>query len=196
MSGSPEIARLKVTLEDVEPRVMRRVDVPFAIKLDRLHLVIQAAMPWTNSHLWAFEAGGVTWGDRSLGLDDALPASRATLKAVIEDVGVKTLTYIYDYGDNWEHKIRLESLRDPEPGRLYPHLIKAEGRCPPEDIGGFPGYKMYLQVMADPDHEEHASMIEFYGEPEDPTVPELDTISVQLGRLAKRWAPRPRKPKN
>ena len=38
------IARLKVTLEDVEPEVMRRLDVPLKIRLDRLHLVLQAAM--------------------------------------------------------------------------------------------------------------------------------------------------------
>ena len=38
------IVRLKVTLEDVEPEVMRRLDVPLKIRLDRLHLVLQAAM--------------------------------------------------------------------------------------------------------------------------------------------------------
>ncbi len=53
---------------------------------------------------------------------------------------------------------------------------------------------MYLQIVADPEHEEYDWMIECYGEPEDPTQPELDTIIALLGRLAKRWAPRPRKP--
>jgi Plasmid pRiA4b ORF-3-like protein len=42
------IVRLKVTLEDVEPEVMRRLDVPPTIRLDRLHRVLQAAMGWTN----------------------------------------------------------------------------------------------------------------------------------------------------
>lgn len=45
MSKVTAIARLKITLEDVEPRVMRRIDVPLTIRLDRLHQVIQAAMP-------------------------------------------------------------------------------------------------------------------------------------------------------
>jgi hypothetical protein len=31
--------------------VLRRIEVPFDIRLDRLHLAIQAAMGWTNSHL-------------------------------------------------------------------------------------------------------------------------------------------------
>jgi hypothetical protein len=35
--------------------------VPFDIRLDRLHLTIQAAMGWTNSHLHEMRAGGVGW---------------------------------------------------------------------------------------------------------------------------------------
>jgi hypothetical protein len=46
------IARLKITLNDVKPPVLRRVEVPFDIRLDRLHLAVQAAMGWTNGHLY------------------------------------------------------------------------------------------------------------------------------------------------
>jgi hypothetical protein len=59
---------------------------------------------------------------------------------VIEDVGTKTLHYIYDFGDGWKHTIKIEQLTDPEPGALYPRLIAATGRCPPEDCGGPWGY--------------------------------------------------------
>jgi hypothetical protein len=60
--GMTAIVRLKVTLEDVEPKVMRRLDVPLKIRLDRLHLVLQVAMGWTDSHLYEFTAGGTGWG--------------------------------------------------------------------------------------------------------------------------------------
>src|SRR5271166_2402790 len=43
------VARLKVTLDDVEPKVLRRIEVPADIKLDRLHLTLQAALGWTNT---------------------------------------------------------------------------------------------------------------------------------------------------
>ena len=56
------VARIKVTLSDVEPQVLRRFDVPLKIKLNRLHDVIQAAMGWTDSHLYEFRAGGSGWG--------------------------------------------------------------------------------------------------------------------------------------
>ena len=51
-----------MTLEDVEPAVLRRLDVPLGLRLDRLHFVLQAAMGWTDSHLHAFGAGGAEWG--------------------------------------------------------------------------------------------------------------------------------------
>jgi hypothetical protein len=38
---------------------MRWLDVPLKIRLGRLHLVLQAAMGWTNSHLYEFRAGDV-----------------------------------------------------------------------------------------------------------------------------------------
>jgi Plasmid pRiA4b ORF-3-like protein len=55
------IARLKITLDDVSPAVLRRVEVPFDIRLDQLHLTIQTAMGWTNSHLYEIRAGDVGW---------------------------------------------------------------------------------------------------------------------------------------
>ena len=50
------VARLKITLDDVKPAVLRRIEVPFAIRLDQLHLAIQAAMSWTNTHLYEIRA--------------------------------------------------------------------------------------------------------------------------------------------
>lgn len=55
------IACLKITLDDVKPAVLRRLEAPLGIRLDRLHLTIQAAMGWTNSHLYELRAGDVGW---------------------------------------------------------------------------------------------------------------------------------------
>ena len=150
------IARLKITLDDVEPAVIRRVEAPFDIRLDRLHLLIQAGMGWTNSHLYEIRAGDVGWGIPDPGWPDGpLDARKARLADVIEDVGTKTLRYVYDFGDGWEHTIKIERLGDPEPGITYPRLIEASGRCPPEDVGGPWGYGELLEAIADPKHERH-----------------------------------------
>jgi Plasmid pRiA4b ORF-3-like protein len=135
--SAASIARLKITLDDVKPAVLRRIEVPLTLRLDRLHLAIQSAMGWTNSHLYEIRAGDVGWGmtDPDWG-DGPLDARKARLIDVLEDVGTKTLRYLYDFGDGWEHTIKVERLLDPDPGVVYPRLIEATGRCPPEDIGG------------------------------------------------------------
>ena len=56
------IAQLRIKLNDVEPAVLRWIEVPLTIRLDRLHLVLQAAMGWTNSHLYEFRARDIGWG--------------------------------------------------------------------------------------------------------------------------------------
>jgi len=154
------IARLKITLDDVKPAVLRRVEVPFDIRLDRLHLTIQAAMSWTNSHLYEIRAGGVGWSTPYPEADwtgDFLDARKARLGGVVADIGTRTLTYLYDFGDGWEHTIKIERLLDPEPGVLYPRLIEVSGRCPPENVGGPWGYAEFLDAIKDPEHERHAA---------------------------------------
>src|SRR5436853_7936138 len=108
------IARIRITLDDVEPVVLRRIEVPFGIRLDRLHLTIQAAMGWTNSHLYELRAGDVGWGIPDPNWSDGpLDARKTRLIDVLEDVGTKTLRYVYDFGDGWEHTIKIERLTDP-----------------------------------------------------------------------------------
>ncbi len=184
------IIEIKVTLEDIEPAVIRTLQVPADIRLDRLHLTLQAAMGWTNSHLYMFEAGGVTWGvsDPDFGGDD-LPANKSTLWDVIEDTGKKTINYIYDFGDNWEHTIKIGKITDPIPGELYPRLSDVTGKCPPEDVGGYPGYYEFLDAMADPEHPDHEHLKQWYGENFDPNLPETDELKLEVLKLAKRWKP-------
>jgi len=111
------IARLKITLDDVKPTVLRRIEVPVTVRLDRLHLAIQATMGWTNSHLYEIRAGDVGWGIAdSDGGHGPLDARKTRLIDVLEDVATKTLSYLYDFGNGWEHTIKIERLIDPVPG--------------------------------------------------------------------------------
>ena len=51
------VARMTITLDDVTPVVSRVIEVPLGIRLDRLHSVFQAALAWTDSHLWELTFG-------------------------------------------------------------------------------------------------------------------------------------------
>lgn len=187
------IARLTVTLEDVEPKVTRRLEVPADIRLDRLHLVLQAAMGWTNSHLYEIRADDVGWGIPDPDWPGGpLDARKATLWDVIEDTGAKTLRYIYDFGDNWEHVVKVDRFLDHDPAAAYPVLIAATGRCPPEDVGGFPGYEEFLAAIADPSHERHEEIKEWLPEDFDPAIAPVDDLKSAVAALAKQWNRKPR----
>jgi hypothetical protein len=189
MIAATHIARLKVTLDDVEPAVVRRIEVPLGIRLDRLHAVLQAAVGWTNSHMWEFRARDVGWGIPDPGWGDGpQDAGKVTLLAALEDTGVKSLTYLYDFGDGWEHTIKVERIGEAVPGELYPRLLEAIGRCPPEDIGGPPGYAEFLEAIADPDHDRHDELSEWYTADFDPNAVDVLAIRRQLANLAKRWS--------
>ena len=102
------LVRLKVTLDGVEPLVMRRVVVPFRIRFDRLHEVLQAAFGWTNSHLYEFRIRDVGFGIPDGGFDEPIDARKATLLSAIEDIGARSFKYLYDFGDGWTHTVKIE----------------------------------------------------------------------------------------
>lgn len=153
-------------------------------------------MGWTDTHLYEFRAGGVGWGvpDPDGFYDGPRPASKTSLFDLLEDVGTKAIHFIYDFGDNWHHVINVEKIDDAIPGAEYPRLVRAIGACPPEDVGGFPGYADFLEAMADPKHEEHDRMLEWYGGKFNPDEPEIGRILDTFERLAKKWTPKLRKP--
>ena len=123
--------------------------------------------------------------------DNPLDARKARLIDVLEDVGAKTLRYLYDFGDGWEHTIKIERAFDAAPGVQYPRLIEAVGRCPPEDCGGPYGYPEFLEAIADPKHERHAELIEWNGGAFDPTDADFDARADNLASLAKKWTRKP-----
>jgi hypothetical protein len=71
-----------------------------------------------------------------------------------------------------------------------PKLTGVIGKCPPEDVGGIPGYEAFLEAIADPAHSEHEEMKEWYGRNFDPHAPETKQLKAEVLRLAKKWKPR------
>ena len=186
------IAHRRIKLDDVEPAVVRRIEVPLTIRLDRLHLVLQAAMGWTNSHLYEICARDVGWGrpDPYFG-HGPLDASKVRLIDVLEDVGARSLKYLYDFGDGWEVSVRIERITEAMPGIAYPRLIEATGRCPPEDVGGPWGYREFLEAIADPNHQDHAERLQWIGGDFDPTRANVEVLTHTVHGLAKKWSRRP-----
>lgn len=118
--------------------------MPGDLTLPRLHDVTQAAMGWTDSHLHRFRTGSdhrspyfVTTFDLDEG-EDGAPEDDVRLDQLIAVEG-DGLWYEYDFGDGWDHALRLEEILDEPPATM--RCIGGRMACPPEDCGGIGGYE-------------------------------------------------------
>src|SRR5437763_200261 len=92
----PDIARLRITLDHVTPRVLRVIEVPLGIRLADLHLAFQIALGWENYHLYEFRIPGAAWGipdpDGHV-RGDPFSARTATLAKLLAKAGENSFRY-------------------------------------------------------------------------------------------------------
>lgn len=189
-----QIIKITVTLRDIAPKIARSLEVPVDIPLDRLHETLQAAFGWHNAHLYQFCIGApYQWGAERWVMPDFvdspedLPADKTTLSQAMDKAEGAGLTYLYDFGDDWEHEIVAAQPTAADTAKTYPCLIEITGSCPPEDIGGPPGYEMFIEAMANPKHPEHKDLKAWHGGPFDPEKPNEKALKANVTKLAKRW---------
>lgn len=144
---TPVIYRPKVELLDSSPPIWRRLDLRSDLMLPRLHLILQEAMGWTNSHLHEF-IHATSRQDRdaehfgSMDYPDAgemgeLDEADVRLDELAHSVGDKFL-YWYDFGDSWWHRVTVEKVLESDDDDEIAEATVVAGRraCPPEDCGG------------------------------------------------------------
>jgi len=184
-AATPPIYQLHIELRDLKPAIWRRVLVPQSVTLAKLHQVIQIAMGWTNSHLHEFTIGRIRYGmpsRESIEPDLMINEKRATLQASLPP-STKSFSYSYDFGDGWEHTLRVEKTLPIDPAFHYPLCMAGANACPPEDIGGPPGYVDFVQAISDPARPEHEELREWCGGTFDPFAFHLDAINAQLRHI-------------
>lgn len=172
------IYQLKVTLRDIRPPIWRRFAVPSDIPLKRLHEALQLIMGWTDSHLHQFEARGGRYGPPDRDLERTNEAT-TTLDRVLRKPKDR-MTYEYDFGDGWMHDVELEKVLPPSSEGLFPIMLAGKRACPPEDVGGAPGYARFLAIMANPKHPEHRDMLDWADGPFDPEAYDVGQANLDL----------------
>jgi len=183
--------QLKITLQDIQPLIWRRIQVWEDITLAQLHTLLQIVMDWEDYHLHDFVIGrrrySVPDPDDDMYERKVLDEKLARLNEVVPRVG-SHFEYLYDFGDSWHHDVLLEAILMPQPNVHYPRCVAGERRTPPEDVGGTLGYEDYLAAIADPANSEHESMLLWRG----PFNPETFSTAAVNQRLQKKF--RARKP--
>lgn len=180
--GDP-LLQVRIALEDVDsPPVWRRVLIPAAYSLDRVHAVIQAAMGWEDCHLHAFRTGGVSYGAPDL--DDEL-GYRDETKVRLADLAMtaKRINYEYDFGDSWEHELVVEAREVAADDGVYPACVAGEGACPPEDCGGSYGFAEFKELLAGPPSAEREEMLEWAGGDFDPVRFDLAAANAAVAAI-------------
>ena len=173
-----KILQIKITLKGSKPPIWRRIQVSRGTLLPDLHEIIQTVMGWTDSHLHQFEDGKTSYtmpteDDWTPGID----YSNLVIGKFLKKRG-DTLVYEYDFGDGWEHILKLENVLDG--GMETPVCLAGKRACPPEDCGGIWGYSNLLEILANPDHEEYESSLEWVGDNFDPDYFDIVEINEFL----------------
>jgi hypothetical protein len=182
-----EICSVRIELLHTDPLIWRHVELPTSITLKVLHDIIQIAMGWFDYHLWQFTIGGQTHGppmDQDRGTPPQSDATKVRLRDVLRPRETM-IDYLYDMGDSWEHRLTVTDIRQGEPGVSYPRYIAGEWAGPPEDCGGIPGFYNALDALADPEHPDHAEIVEWLDEYDPKEIEELP-LKIALGRIANR----------
>ena len=96
---------------------------------------------------------------------------------------MKSFGYLYDFGDSWEHSVRIEKILNADPAMRYPVYLAGANACPPDDLGGPPGCESFVQAISDPHHPEHRDMLECCGGSFDPYALNPEAVNADLKRL-------------
>ncbi len=192
--SKPCLITLRIELVGTTPLVWRRITLDGRSSFANLHHVIQAAMGWHDAHLHQFRIN-----NRYIGVPD--PESDAPewhtederkvfLNRVLTDDAV--FTYLYDFGDGWEHRLLVEEYDDSDDLRFGDGdawVDAGERACPPEDCGGVGGFQDFLEKLEDePYSDESKELREWAGLDYDPARFDRQAANAAIKRLLwNRW---------
>jgi len=190
------LLQIKISIKNIQPSIWRRIFVSDKITLLDLHSVIQAVFSWQDYHLHEFKINHISFGDPAnddFGDHPLLNEAEYGLSSLGLTKGAR-FTYIYDFGDNWEHSLVIEEVIPIEKGTKQLRCIDGKRACPPEDVGGIYGYAEFLNILKNPQHDEYKSTLDWVGGTFNPNDFNLSAANERLDLFIKKkseWYPRP-----
>ena len=168
------IFQFKIQISGIsKPTVWRRIQVNAETSFHDFHEIIQDAFGWTTTHLYFFSEKGYQSAFQIQEIDhfdydgDGSDNAKEVFLNEIFKKEKQTYRYIYDFGDDWNHKITLEKIMDGE--IEFPNSLAGKGKCPPEDCGGVWGFEALKEILNNPEHPEYEENRDWLGLEEDET---------------------------
>lgn len=155
---------LEVELAGSKPRIWRRFCLRTSATFEALHAAIQDAFEWSGHHLYEFSEAGrsgeTLCGHEALDDEGVEVASSVKLKGFFGEADAlknKACVYMYDFGDGWEHKVKLK--RVVELDEVFTRRMTGGGAPGAiDDCGGVWGYQQLLEEAVRGDKEAQAQL--------------------------------------
>lgn len=163
-----DLYQLKIQIDLDGHEIWRRVFVPSTFSFRHLHYIIQTVFDWQNCHLHEFVVERpenkpfkivmdddpetmeyVNFDDFEIGQERFI-----ALEEILPEFG--EVIYEYDFGDSWEHIIKLEKIVKSK--AFQATYLEGNGERPPEDVGGVWGFEEYLRTMENEKHPGYNDM--------------------------------------
>lgn len=179
------IFQFRIDIKGAKPPIWRRVQVRDDITFEELHLLIQNCFNWLNYHMHHFyikdnsyivDMKNESYESDFLGTED-YDELEIKLKEMFKIEG-QQISYRYDFGDNWEHVIKLEKILDEKKGKNKPRLITGKRFAPYEDCGGIWGWETICEVIKDKNHPEREEILEICGDFDPNNFGEEDIMDI------------------
>jgi hypothetical protein len=187
------VHQFRITLQDVKPAVWRRIQTPAGYSFWDLHVAIQDAMGWKDMHLHEFqilepkkrelESIGIP-DDDDFGPAEVVPGWERSVANYFSGEN-PAATYVYDFGDDWNHEVILEEITPVVQIAGSPICLDGGGACPPEDCGGPNGYAEFLRAIKKPGSPRGGELLEWVGGAFDPRC--FDAKDVTFDDPGARW---------
>lgn len=142
------VYQLRVSIMGI-PKLYRIIEASEGCTLDDLHQAIFEAFERFDAHLYSFFITGedaksigkivqspeVTDPQAMESIAGSGREQRSSSKTRLGDLGLQekhVFHYLFDFGDEWWHRIRVQKVYEAPSGKKYVRVVKAVGESPPQ----------------------------------------------------------------
>ena len=143
-----EIYQFHVWIRQISPMIWRRLLVRSDCSIADLHYTLQIAFGWSDDHLNLFHIHGQDYGVYH---DGGFSFSKNPNLVKLSDFKFRKnerFTYEYDFGDCWEHTVRLEARLPLDKDKTYPRCIDGQRRAPPPRTVAVPSHSWRVAMRS------------------------------------------------